>query len=108
MQYEDDRKEKKRRDEMERQARVAREARAAELAAAATTSQNTQQRNEDASGASPDGDELFSNLPVHEDEQTEESDGRSPSPEAPASVDDNSPTSTSRLGTPPQVSVRFV
>jgi len=107
MQYEDDRKEKKRRDEMERQAREARGARAAQLAAEATTSRNSQQRNQDAAGAAPDDEELMSALPVHEGEQAEELDEQSPSSEAPASADDNPPTSTSQPGAPPQVSVRF-
>lgn len=105
MQYEDDRKEKKRRDEMDRQAR---EARAARLATEATTSRDTQQHSRDAADTAPDGDGLFSILPAREGEQAEELVERSPSPEAPASTDNNSPTPTSRPATPPQVSVRFV
>ena len=69
MQYEDDRKEKKRRDEMERQAR---EARAARLAAVATTSRSRQQHNSDTASLAPDDDEPMSIRPVREGEGAEE------------------------------------
>lgn len=105
MQYEDDRKEKRRRDEMERQAR---EARAAKLAAAASTSRNEQRHNQDSSGIDPDDNAPMSILPVHEGELAEDPAERSLSPETPTSADNNAPTSTSKPDTSPQVSVRFV
>lgn len=104
IQYEEDRKEKKKRDEMDRQVR---EARAAMLAAGVTTSRDGKQHNQGAAGAAPDGDEPMSVLPVHEGEQTEDLGGRSPSPEAPAGANDNAPTSTNQPDTPPQVTLRF-
>ena len=105
MQYEDDRKEKRRRDEMERQAR---EARAARLAEAASTSRNQQQHNQDSSDIDPDDNAPMSILPVHEGELAEDSAEQLLSAETTISADDNAPTSTSKADKSPQVSVRFV
>jgi hypothetical protein len=104
MQYEDDRKEKKRRDEMERQAR---EARAARHAAEATASRNRQQDNPDAASPVPDDDGSVSILPVHESEGVEDPVERSPSPDASAGMDNSTSAATNQPSTPPHVTVRL-